>query len=80
MGSATARITEADFLTPPEFAGFPTPLRPTGQVGGARLEYAFAAGRTRLTEVYHQIPMRVLPPFHFPGEPDCSAAIGTSSR
>jgi urease accessory protein len=40
-----------------------------GQVGGLRLELVQAGGKTRLGECYQQMPLRLLPPFHFPGEP-----------
>jgi urease accessory protein len=38
-------------------------------VGGLRLELIQAGGKTRLGGCYQQMPLRVLPPFHFPGEP-----------
>jgi urease accessory protein len=69
VGAATARISEEDFLTPPEFRGLRLSPTPVGQVGGARIELVASGGRTRLGECYQQIPLRVLPPFHFQGEP-----------
>jgi urease accessory protein len=69
VGAATARIGEEDFLSPPEFRGLRLARTPVGQVGGARVELVASGGRTRLGECYQQIPLRVLPPFHFPGEP-----------
>jgi urease accessory protein len=90
MGEASPRITAADFLTPPEFAGLTLARRSAGQIGGVRLELvhtpvadasglagtvADASGsatgspRTKLARCYQQVPVRVLPPFHFDGEP-----------
>jgi urease accessory protein len=69
MGAASPRITAADFLTPPEFAGLTLAQRSAGQVGGVRLELAASGGRTVLAGCYQQVPLRVLPPFTFPGDP-----------
>ena len=69
VGAAAVRITEEDFLTPPEFRGLRLAPTPTGQVGGLRLELVASGGQTRLGDCYQQMPLRVLPPFHFAGEP-----------
>src|SRR5205807_4268784 len=64
------RITAADFVTPPEFADRHLAVDGAGRIGGVRLELLGAAGATRLGRAYQQVPLRVLPPFHFgPGEP-----------
>jgi urease accessory protein len=68
-GTTAARITPDDFHIPPEFAGLRLAGRMAGQVGGARLEFVAEAGRTRLGDYYHQVPVQVLPPSHFAGEP-----------
>lgn len=72
MGPSAVRITAETFLTPPEFDGLELAARSAGQIGGVRLELlpsdAKAAGKTRLGACYQQVPLRVLPPFHFEGE------------
>ncbi len=70
MGSTGSRITEETFLTPPEFAGRRLAHPGAGQVGGARLELVEREGKTLLGACYQQVPVRVLPPFHFPGRPE----------
>lgn len=42
---------------------------PAGRVGGARVELVRDGGETRMGYCYQQIPMRVMPPFSFAGEP-----------
>lgn len=69
MGAASVRIAEEDFIAPPEFAHLPPPRRTAGQAGGVRLELVERAGRTRLGHCYHQVPLQVLPAFHYPTEP-----------
>src|SRR5947209_4587256 len=70
MGAWSARITATDFLTPPEFAAYRLAGDGAGRIGGVRLELLGGAGATRLGRVYQQVPLRVLPPFHFgPDEP-----------
>jgi urease accessory protein len=69
MGAASPRITAADFVTPPEFAGLSLARHGGGQVGGVRLDLAPGRGGTVLAGCYQQVPVRVLPPFTFPGEP-----------
>jgi urease accessory protein len=69
MGSPSARIREEAFLTPPEFAGRRLAWPSAGQIGGARLELSRAGPRSSLSACYQQTPVRVLPPFHFAGEP-----------
>jgi urease accessory protein len=64
-----ARITREEIATPPEFAD----CRPIGheaaRVGGARIELTADRGPTRLGRCYQQIPIRLMPPFGFEGEP-----------
>jgi urease accessory protein len=69
MGARTARITAEDFLIPPEFRTYRLAERSAGQIGGVRLTLGEAGGRTRLGACYQQVPLRVMPPFHFEGEP-----------
>ncbi len=69
MGAATARISSADFVIPSELAGLQLASRSAGQVGGLRFELVAAEGKTRLGDCYQQMPLRLLPPFSFPGEP-----------
>jgi urease accessory protein len=68
LGSPAVRITEADFLIPPEFLHLKL-AGSKGQVGGLRLELQHVDGKTRLGQCYQQIPLRVLPPFSFSNEP-----------
>jgi urease accessory protein len=65
---STTRITRDDFVTPPEFSSLQLAHQPAGQIGGARIELVVAGGLTRLAGCYQQVPLRVLPPFHFAGE------------
>ena len=81
MGPSAVRITAETFVTPPEFDGLKLAQRSAGQIGGVRLELlpgrtegggeagAKSAGKMRLGDCYQQVPVRVLPPFHFDGEP-----------
>lgn len=69
MGAAAAGIGEADFLTPPEFSGLHLARRSAGQVGGLRFELVESQGQTRLGDCYQQMPLKLLPAFHFPSEP-----------
>lgn len=70
MGSATARITAADFVTPPELAGLPLASDGAGRIGGLRFELTPGPGGTQLAQLYQQVPLRVLPPFrHGPSQP-----------
>ncbi len=69
MGPRTARITAEDFLIPHEFRAYRLAERFAGQIGGVRLELRQAGDRTCLGACYQQVPLRVLPPFHFEGEP-----------
>src|SRR5205823_8636857 len=65
MGASAARITAEDFLTPPEFARWSLATQPAGRLGGVRLQLEADSGKTKLTQCYQQIPLRVLPPFRF---------------
>ncbi len=69
MGTASPRITAAGLLIPPEFAGLALAQRSAGQIGGARIELAAGQKQTVLARCYQQVPVRVLPPFTFAGEP-----------
>ena len=72
MGETAVRITAADFVTPPEFAGREVARNDkstAGRVGGVRVELVSAAGKTRLGACYQQVPLRVLPPFQFASDP-----------
>jgi urease accessory protein len=64
MGADPARITAADFVTPPEFRGLSLAANEAGRVGGLRLELLAGERGTRLGACYQQVPLRVLPPFH----------------
>lgn len=70
MGEATTRITIEDFVTPPEFARWSLANHSAGRIGGVHLELETNSEQTKLTRSYQQVPLRVLPPFHFgPGQP-----------
>lgn len=69
MGPSAVRITAETFVTPPEFDGLKLAQHSAGQIGGVRLELLPLRGKTRLGDCYQQVPVRVLPPFHFDGEP-----------
>ena len=69
MGPSAVRITAEAFVTPPEFDGLKLAQRSAGQIGGVRLQLLPLRGQTRLGDCYQQVPVRVLPPFHFDGEP-----------
>jgi urease accessory protein len=68
MGAESARITAADFVTPPELRPWRLAANPAGRIGGVRLELVAGAGGTRLRSCYQQVPLRVLPPFTFGGQ------------
>jgi urease accessory protein len=63
MGADPARITAADFVTPPEFRGLRLSSSEAGRVGGLRLELVPRERGTDLGPCYQQVPLRVLPPF-----------------
>ncbi len=69
MGARAVRITREDHLTPPEFRGLCLSSQEAARIGGARIELVDSAGETRLGACYQQVPVRVLPPFHFESEP-----------
>jgi len=56
-------------VIPPELQGLRLAQHAAGQIGGVRLELILSGGRTSLGACYQQVPVRVLPPFHFAGEP-----------
>jgi urease accessory protein len=68
LGPSAVRITAEAFVTPPEFHGLALATRSAGQIGGVRLELCRSGEKTRLADCYQQVPIRVLPPFHFCGE------------
>ena len=63
MGAPATRITAADFLTPPEFRTWKLAANPAGRIGGVRIQLSGDGSQTRLTDVYQQVPLRLLPPF-----------------
>jgi urease accessory protein len=63
MGADSARITAADFVTPPEFRDLRLSASEAGRVGGLRLELTPGPRGTHLGACYQQVPLRVLPPF-----------------
>jgi urease accessory protein len=73
VGPSAVRITAENFVTPPEFDGLKLAQRSAGQIGGVRIELlpSDVNGRqtARLGTCYQQVPVRVLPPFHFEREP-----------
>jgi urease accessory protein len=60
MGGHTARITAADFVTPPELHDLRLAANGAGRIGGVRLELAAGPRGTRLGACYQQVPLRVL--------------------
>ena len=71
MGTTPARITAEDFVTPPELARWSLASSSTGRIGGVLLELEADSEKTRLGQCYQQIPLRVLPPFHFGNGQPC---------
>lgn len=69
MSPRGTRITAEDFAIPAEFGGLRLAEHSAGQVGGVYLSLLDAGGRTTFGPIYQQVPLRVLPPFSFPGEP-----------
>src|SRR5690348_5571862 len=67
MGAEPTRITAADFVIPPEFRGLSLAANEAGRIGGLRLELVTHDGEARLGPCYQQVPLRVMPLFHFPG-------------
>ncbi len=65
MGAPAARITAADFRTPPELREWRLAADAAGRIGGVRVELVGGGAVTRLGNCYQQVPLRVLPPFHF---------------
>jgi urease accessory protein len=65
MGTATARITAQDFVTPPEFTHWSLAASSAARIGGVRLELLPDAAGTSLGESYQQVPLQLLPPFRF---------------
>src|SRR5262249_48842027 len=68
MGAQAARITAADFVTPPEFGDLRLAANAAGRIGGVRLELVDGPTGTRLGRAYQQVPLRFLPPFRFGAE------------
>ena len=71
MGTTPARITAEDFVTPPELARWSLASPSAGRIGGVRLELKANSEETKLGQCYQQIPLRVLPPFHFGNGQPC---------
>jgi urease accessory protein len=69
MGPRSIRITGEDFLIPREFRDYRLAERSTAQIGGVRLVLVDSRGRTVFGSCYQQVPLRVMPPFHFGDEP-----------
>jgi urease accessory protein len=65
MGATPTRITEEDFVTPPEFSHWSLTDSSAGRIGGVRLELSAVSEGAKLGKCYQQIPLRVLPPFRF---------------
>ena len=63
MGTSPARITAADFVTPPELAEWSLASNVAGRIGGVCLDLVEDRAGTRLGNCYQQVPLRVLPPF-----------------
>jgi urease accessory protein len=61
MGGDSARITAADFVTPPELRPLSLAAHGAGRIGGVRLGLAAGPRGTRLGACYQQVPLRVLP-------------------
>ena len=68
MGPRSVRITAEDFIIPAEFGELRLAEHSAGQIGGVYLTLAEQQGRTGFGSIYQQVPLRVLPPFQFPGE------------
>jgi urease accessory protein len=66
MGADPTRITSAHFVIPPEFRGLSLAANDAGRVGGLRLELVAHGHETRFGFCYQQVPLRVMPLFHFP--------------
>jgi urease accessory protein len=69
MGGLTARITAADFVTPPEMQDLRLAANGAGRIGGVRLELVAGPRGTELGACYQQVPLRVLPLFLGAGQP-----------
>jgi urease accessory protein len=63
MGTESAHITAADFVTPPELRAWRLAANPAGRIGGLRLGLIADGPTIRLRQCYQQVPLRVLPPF-----------------
>ena len=68
MGPRAVRITAEDFMIPAEFGELRLAEHSAGQIGGVHLTLVEQQGRTCFGSTYQQVPLRVLPPFQFPGE------------
>jgi urease accessory protein len=69
VGPRAARITRDELLTPPEFRDLHPAQHQAARVGGARIELVRFGDETRLGTCYQQVPVRLMPPFEFDGEP-----------
>jgi urease accessory protein len=52
-------------VTPPELSGWKLAANEAGRIGGIRLELCAGPSGTQFGACYQQVPLRVLPPFHF---------------
>jgi urease accessory protein len=69
MGGHTARITAADFVTPPEMQDLRLAANGAGRIGGVRLDLVAGLRGTEVGACYQQVPLRVLPLFLGLGQP-----------
>ncbi|WZO97402.1 urease accessory protein UreD [Isosphaeraceae bacterium EP7] len=70
MGAPATRIIRQELLIPPEFRDIQPKEHQAARVGGARIELIRGPDdSTRLGSSYHQVPVCLMPPFDFDGEP-----------
>jgi urease accessory protein len=69
MGEHAARITAADFVTPPEMVDLHLAAHGAGRIGGLRLGLTAGPRGTRLGPCYQQIPLRAMPLAFGAGQP-----------
>lgn len=63
------RIARHELAAPPEFRDRTPAGHEAARVGGARIELVGGYGPGRLGSCYQQIPVRLMPPFEFDGQP-----------
>ncbi len=69
MGGNAARITAADFVTPPELRDYQLAANGAGRIGGVRLGLTAGLRGTQVASCYQQVPLRVLPLDFGPDQP-----------